>query len=455
MRFLNFSKIKRKRNWLFGGVILGSIGISALAYSQKFPSNSSSEIINSQTVAVNKADITVQTKANGIVQAVRKTNVSSRENGRIIKLFVDEGVLVQQNQLIARMDNQELQAKVAQDRAALLKSQASLQQKQNGNRSQEISKASSEVDKSKSSILEASSQLKLVIAQVKRKNFLYKQGAISGEDLDKVLNEEQIAREKFKQASATLNAAKQNLSLQHSGSRPEEIRQFQADVAQATAQLHSSQLKLENALIRAPFAGVITRKFAQEGDSVSPATAASTGDGATSSSIVEISSGTEVEARIPEANTERIHINNPVEIRSDVYPNRVFRGRVRLVAPKASKDTQGTSSSSGKSGGGVTSFQVRINIETGQNLLKLGTNVKLNFINNRIKDALVVPLAAVVTEKNGKTGVWIADRSGKSQYQVVTVGEINGDRIQIVRGLASGQRIFLSPPTDRVIPGVD
>jgi HlyD family secretion protein len=451
-----FSKNKRKPIVLFSVAILGVLGISAIAYLQFSRSTPSSQLVNSQTVAVTTKDIIVQTKANGIVQAIRKTNVSSKENGRVIKLLTDEGVRVQQNQLIARMDDRELQAKVMQDKAALLKSKAALQQKQNGNRSQEVAKAGSEVDKNKSLASETSLQLKLADDRLKRKNFLYKQGAISREDLDKTLNEQQVAKEKFKQATNTLNNAKQDLSVQRSGSRPEEIAQAQAEVSQAVAQLRTSQLKLENSLIRAPFAGVISRKFAQEGDSVSPTTAASSGDGATSSSIVELSSGAEVEAKVPEASTARIQVNQPVEIRSDVYPNRVFRGRVYSIAPKATQDSQNTNSSSGgKSSGGVTSFRVRINLETGQNLLKLGTNVKLNFINNQVKGALVVPLAAVVTEKDGKTGVWIPDAAGKPQYQVVKLGEVNGDRIQIVKGLASRQRIFLSPPTDRIIPGVD
>lgn len=455
MRFLTISKIKCNRTWLTGAMIFGLLGISVIFYLKFFRAAPAQENISGQTTAVTTKDITIQTKANGVVQAIRKTNVSSKESGRIAKLFVDEGGKVQQNQIIARMDDQELQAKVAQDRAALLKSKAALQQKQNGNRSQEVAKAGSEVDKNKSLASETSLQLKLADDRLKRKNFLYKQGAISREDLDKTLNEQQVAKEKFKQATNTLDNAKQDLSVQRSGSRPEEIAQAQAEVDQAAAQLRTSQLKLENSLIRAPFAGVISRKFAQEGDSVSPATAASSGDGATSSSIVELSSGAEVEARVPEANTARIQVNQPVEIRSDVYPNRVFRGRVHLIAPKATQDSQNTNSSGGKSSGGVTSFRVRINLETGQNSLKLGTNVKLNFINNQVKGALLVPLAAVVTEKDGKTGVWIPDAAGKPQYQVVKLGEVNGDRIQIVKGLASGQRIFLSPPTDRVIPGVD
>jgi HlyD family secretion protein len=185
---------------------------------------------------------------------------------------------------------------------------------------------------------------------------------------------------------------------------------------------------------------------------VTPTTAASSSDGATSASIAELSSGLEIEAKVPEASIARIHTGQQVEIRSDAYPNKTFKGSVRLVAPRAAQDSPSQGS---QSSGGVTSFRVKVLLQTGQDLLKSGMNVKLNFISNKIHNALVVPLAAIVTQKDGQSGVWVPDENNKAQFRPVTSGSVSGNQVQILKGVTKGERILLSPPEDQAIPGID
>jgi len=368
--------------------------------------NTSEADLAYQTAVVQSQDITVQIKANGTIQPLRKINLSPREQGRVERLYVDEGDRVRQGQLIARMDNGQVRSQVKQNTAALVKARAALIQKQRGNNPEDIIKAKAQVAKSEAQVIDARSRLASATNLIQRKQMLVQSGAISREELERDLTEQRNAKNSLRQAQADLIVARQELILQRRGSRVEEITQAQADVTQAVAQLQNSQIQLENTIVRAPFAGTVTRKFAQKGDLVTPSTAASSSDGATSSSIAELSSGLEVEAKMPEASIARIQVGQQVEIRSDAYPERIFQGRVRLVAPRAAQDNQGNQTSGG-AGGGVTSFRVKVVLKTGQDMLKSGMNVRLNFISNRIRHALVVPLAAVVTQKEGKTGVWI------------------------------------------------
>lgn len=111
----------------------------------------------------------------------------------------------------------------------------------------------------------------------------------------------------------------------------------------------------------------MTQKYAEPGAFVTPTTSASTSASATSSSIVAVARGLEILAQVPEADIGRIKQGQQVEIVADAYPDRVFKGHVRLIAPEAVVEQ------------GVTSFQVRVALDTGTDKLRSGLNVDLTF----------------------------------------------------------------------------
>ncbi|MEH2409648.1 efflux RND transporter periplasmic adaptor subunit [Nostoc sp.] len=313
-----------------------------------------------------------------------------------------------------------------------------------------LSLAKSKVATAQANVAQAQVRLNRAKEELQRNQLLVKQGAISLNTLGDFSSKEGEARANLEAQLAQLREQKQTLEKVQNGTRKEQIAASEADVTQAQAQLRSYQTQLKETLIRAPFAGTITRKFAQEGDFVTPTTSASSSDGATSASIAELSSGLEVEAKIPEASIARIHTEQQVEIRSDAYPNKTFKGSVRLIAPRAIQDSQGKQST-----GDVTSFRVKVVLQTGRDLLKSGMNVKLNLISNKIHNALIVPLAAIVTQKDGQTGVWVMDENNKALFRPVTTGSVSGNQIQILKGLIKGEQILLNPPSDQAIPGVN
>jgi HlyD family secretion protein len=151
----------------------------------------------------------------------------------------------------------------------------------------------------------------------------------------------------------------------------------------------------------------------------------------------------EVEAKVPEASIAQIKQGQSVEIRADAYTDDIFKGRVRLIAPRAVQENN------------VTSFRVKVALQTGQDKLKSAMNVKLAFLGDPISNALVVPQAAIVTKKDGQTGVFVPDQNNQAQFRPVTVGPTSGAQIQILQGVSNGERILLSPPEGQVIPGVD
>ena len=437
-----FGKDKKPTSWLIGLVAAGVLGAAITAY-LAFRSTTSKSDITNLIVEVTSRDIAVQIKANGVVQAVQNINLSPKEAGRIAKLYVDEGDRVEPGQLVAHMEDEQFKAQVNQYKAALAKAQADLALKRAGTRSEEISEGKARVATAEANVAEIQAKLDRAAEELKRNQFLAKEGAISQNALGEFLSQERSVRANLEAAVARLKEQKEGLEKLRNGTRKEEIAQAEANVAQATAQLQYYETQLKNTSIRAPFAGTITRRFAQEGDFVTPTTSASSSDGATSASIVELSKGLEVEAKVPEASIAQIKQGQSVEIRADAYSDDIFKGRVRLIAPRAVQDNN------------VTSFRVKVALQTGQDKLKSAMNVKLAFFGDPISNALVVPQAAIVTKKDGQTGVLVPDKKNQAQFQPVTVGPTSGDQIQILQGVSKGERILLSPPEGQVIPGVD
>ncbi|MEA5464838.1 efflux RND transporter periplasmic adaptor subunit [Leptothoe sp. PORK10 BA2] len=436
-------KVSKLPPWKLGISAIGLVGTIAIAYSIVRSQPTPEINIATDTVLVQSQDLQLQIKLNGVVQPIRKINISPRTEGRIVELFVREGDLIESGQVIARMDNEQLQAQVSQYQAILARSQAELAERLAGTRPEEIAKAEAEIIRSEAQVQEAQSRLQLATEKLNRRQALEKEGAIAREDLNESQADVRNAEDNLTQNQASLAIAQQELARQRNGFRAEEIAQTRAQVAEATAQLQSFQIQLDNSLVQAPFGGIITRRFTDVGDFVAPTTSASSSDGATSASIAELSSGLEVEAKVPEASIAGIKPGQSVEVRSDSYPDQMFKGQVQSIAPRAVQENN------------ITSFRVKVTLETGLEQLKAGMNVKLAFMGEPIQDALVVPLAAVVTQKEGQQGVWLVNADGEPSFQLVRLGSESGSQAQILDGLNAGDRILISPPADQVIPGVD
>jgi HlyD family secretion protein len=300
------------------------------------------------------------------------------------------------------------ESQIQQLQAAVQVEQQALKQLQNGTRSEEIAQAEAEVAEAKSKL-----------AQVENGN-----------------RPEEIAK-----AEAAVAEAKSQLAAQENGSRPEEIAQAQAELAEAQAQVRFQEVQLEDTKVRAPFAGVITQRYAIQGAFVTPATSASEATSATSTSIVALAREVEVLAKVPEADISQIKPGQVVEIVADAYPDKVFKGRVKLIAPEAVKERD------------VTLFQVRVAIDTGKDLLQSGMNVDLRFVGQKLSNALVVPTVAIVTNK-GQTGVLVPDEKQQPKFKPVTVGSTIGNKIQILEGAASGDRVFTELPQGKKLEDI-
>ncbi|MHC5722758.1 MAG: efflux RND transporter periplasmic adaptor subunit [Nostoc sp.] len=472
IEFPVIGKVKYPLRWLMG-LMAGSALVVGTVTAYTLVNQGRKEDITQLTVPVAAQNVTLRITASGKVVPVKSVNISPKNPGVLSQLYVEQGDRIQQGQILARMDSASIEAQRSQYRANLAQSQAQLAEAVAGSRPQEIAQAKArlaqsqaqlaaaragnrpqEVAQSQSQVDAAQAKVNYASQQINRYQYLYKEGAETKQLLDQAISDDKSARanleeakkrfslvqsgtrtEEIDQRQAAVNEARAALVLLEDGTRSEEIVQRQAAVAAAEAQLKGVQVQLEDTIIRAPLSGIVTQKYAEPGAFVTPTTSASSSASATSSSIVAVARGLEILAQVPEADLGRMKQGQQVEIVADAYPDQVFKGHVRLIAPEAVVEQ------------GVTSFQVRVALDTGTDKLRSGLNVDLTFLGDRVNNALVLPTVSIVTEK-GKTGVLVPDANNKPQFREITVGAQIQEQTQILEGVKAGDRIFVNPPKD-------
>lgn len=427
---------QRPLPWILSCTAIGLIGIGVVAVGRY---RGDAYDVTALTVPVESTEVTVRINASGEVEAFQTVNLSPKNSGIVGELLVEQGDSVEQGQIVARMDIDDLNAQMRQNQANLAEAEAQLQDLLQGTDRPQLAQAEANVEAVRSQRVEADSRLRLVESDLDRDRNLYAQGAISERELDNSQNAVDSALANVSQLEARVIEAQQRLSDLEDDPDPEDVAQARARVERAQGQISAIQTRIDNTLIRAPFGGVVTQKFATEGAFVTPTTSASEAASATSSAIVAIANGLEVVAEVPEADLGQIKVGQAAEIISTAYPEEVFKGKVRLIAPEAIERQN------------VTIFQVRVRLENGLEQLRSNMNVDLAFLGNQLSDALVVPAVAVVTQ-GGETGVLVPGENNKNiRFRPVTLGPQVGEQIQILDGVISGDRVFVDLPPGQTL----
>jgi len=221
--------------------------------------------------------------ASGYVVAQRKASVAAKTTGRLEWLGVEEGSVVTAGQVIARLENKDLQAARSQSEAGVQSAQAQLEQAR-----------AEQADADQS---------------FARTMSLLKQGIVAQAEYDS-------ADARLKRAVAAVNAA-------------------EAGVRSAKAALQGAAVNLDYSLIRAPFDAVVLTKNADVGDIITPLGAAANAKAAVVT-IADLGS-LQVEADVSETNLAQVRKGQPCEITLDGLPDRRFRGYVHTVVPTADR----------------------------------------------------------------------------------------------------------------------
>lgn len=325
--------------------------------------------------------------ASGYVVARRQATVSSKVTGKVIDVRIEEGMQVDADQVLARLDDSQQQADLALRRA--------------------------QVQAARAQIGELEALLRQARADLDRSQELFQRQLGSAAALD-------AARAQAESLQARLASARSQVTVSEQA-------------------LRLSEVALDDTIIRAPFAGIVIAKAAQPGEMISPVSA---GGGFTRTGIgtlVDMES-LEVEVEVNEAFIGRVSAAMPVTVTLNAYPDWRIPGSVIAVIPAADR-TKATVPVRVALG----LRDPRIVPDMGVRVAFLERDDPDAAASPEV-EGVVVPMSALV-QRGGQNVVFVYDGE-RAQQRSVAAGDERGGRVILRRGVEAGDVVILQPPAD-------
>ena len=212
----------------------------------------------------------------------------------------------------------------------------------------------------------------------------------------------------------------------------ENLEDFKTKFNTAKAKLNDAISEESFYLIKSPFAGTITSKYAEIGSYVAPIANISSNTSA-KNFIFELSNGIEIIAKVPESDIGRIKIGQEASVRIESFPSKKYQAKIIKIAPRALKDNN------------VTSFEVTLRFKEISNNIKIGMTADLEFKVEDDVEKILVPTVSIVTEK-GKKGILKLDKNNFPKFEEVEFGISSGSKTSVINGLKPGEKIFIDIP---------
>ena len=327
--------------------------------------------------------------ATGYVVARRQATVSSKTTGKVVEVLVEEGMRVEEGQLLAQLDDSITRAQLELSESQLRASQASLD--------------------------EMKVQLRQARLDLERTSGLAERKLASQADLDRdtLTVEGLVAR--LARVEQELNVAERHADVQ---------RQMLADMQ-----------------IRAPFAGVVVAKAAQPGEMISPVSA---GGGFTRTGICTIvdMDSLEVEVDVNEAYINRVFPGQPATVALNAYPDVQIPASVIAIIPTADRNKATV-----RVRIRILERDDRVLPDMGVKVRFLDDAPAPPPV---AETGVLVP-ADAVTDAGNDPYVWVVSEDRVNRRPVV-IAESHGARLRVVSGLRSGERVVSFPGGASVDP---
>jgi RND family efflux transporter MFP subunit len=293
----------------------------------------------------------------GSIEAEYSYRIAPKISGRLLQLVKNVGDFVQENEIVALLDDDEYQQ-------ALLEAQANLNSAQ-------------------ASLAEAESQLAIANRDLKQAESLHKRNFISDAELDR-------ANAGFISAQAKLELAK-------------------SQIQQRETALRLAEIRLSYTILRASKSGYIGQRFSEEGSLL-----------AVNSPVVSIVGidNVIVRSNIVEKIYARIEKDMLAVIMTDVFPERVFSGKVLRLAPVLNEQSR--------------MAEMEILVKNDSHALKPGMFSKIELVLSQRENVQTVPNGAIIRD-NGEHSIFTVDTTDNTARHIpVQIGLTHETRTEII-----------------------
>lgn len=373
--------------WLLGGgVLLLLLALAVWALSRPDPISVDTRMAKVSQTRNSAASVL---DATGYVTARRYATVSSKVTAKVMEVLVEEGMSVEEGQVVARLDDSNASKTLAVEQANLNLARAQLEE-------------------TRARLIEAERVRERV-------NTLYQRELVSESELD-------AATSNYDSLKAQLSAG-------------------EASVLSATRRVELQQQHLDDLVLRAPFAGVVVSKDAQPGEMISPVSA---GGGFTRTgicSLVDMDS-LEIEVDVNEAYIQRVFPGQPVQATLEAYPDWTIPAEVIAIVPTADRQKATV-----KVRVGFSKLDSRILPDMGVRVAFLEEGGRTA---GAQESALLIPGSALV-ERDGQPVVFVV-KDAVAHQRVVEARERSGGEWVVLSGLEPGEHYVVDPPS-RLVEG--
>jgi HlyD family secretion protein len=340
--------------------------------------------------------------AEAVLYPLRQANVTPKISAPIARFLVQRGDHVREGQLVAILEDRDLAAAAQESKQLYEQAQAAYQNTSAATLPDDLTKAKTDV---------ASARQGMEAAQraYSSRQALLQEGALAR----KLVDDANVA---FVQAQSQFETAQQHLSSLERVGRVEQLKGAQAQVAAAKAHYESAQAQVSYAEVRSPLSGVVSDRPLNIGEMAS-----------SGSAIVSVVDVSRVVARssIPVQQAASIRVGKPAMIASGSVE---LAGKVTVVSPAVDPNT--------------TTIQVWVEAPNTGERLKLGSTVRISIDAERIPEAIVIPVAALLPSDEGGEKVMLAGTDGLAHERPVKAGIRSGDDVEILSGISPGDQVI-------------
>jgi multidrug efflux pump subunit AcrA (membrane-fusion protein) len=365
----------------------------------------SQRLIPVETVSVHRGLLERRLHMTGSIVAEATVEVFSKVSGILERLEVEQGDRVKANQPVAKVEREEKEAELQEDRAALDVLRAKWAQMETGARPEEIAQAEQLVRQAKAS-------WQTSVDDYQRLKNLRDRGFISQQHLDEAMLKVTLSEAEYQSAS-------EKLTLLRKGARQEDRDGLLAQIRQAEATVRLAEMHLENTTIRAPLGGIISKRYVDRGALVG-----------TSTPILRIVAMDRVKVlvQVVESELARLRSGATGDINVDAYGSEVFKGTVTCISPTVDPESR--------------TADVEVQVDNTDQRLKPGMFARVDLTVERRDKALLLSKDSLLRE-SGPPRVFVLD-GGKASLREVALGLEGAQYVEVVGGLQEGEEVIIA-----------
>lgn len=342
--------------------------------------------------------------ASAVLAPVAQAAIAPRISAPVKKFYVVRGQRVHAGQLLATLDNKDLEAAALDSKGAYEAAQAAYDTAVKAQIPEDELKAESD-------LAQARANLDLDQSIVDSRKKLFAEGAIPGHDLD-------TAKAALIQAQGAYDAALKHLEALKSVTHAAAIQSAKGQLTSAQGRYEGAEAQVEYSQIRSPIDGFVTDRPLYAGETAAAGTPLIT--------VMETRTLL-AKMHIAESQAQQLHLGSAAQVTVPGVKQPV-PAKVSMISPALDP--------------GSATVEVWLTVENKSGALKVGTPVQCSITGVTVNNAIEIPLSAVLTAEDGTKSVMVIAPDGTAQPKKITLGIGNGEDVQVLSGLSLSDEVI-------------